>query len=155
MNYNCPQEQKIAAKHALKCYNMLHKLYPAFFVDVHPRHWLLVTCFHNIFTSILNRITQRDFNSSSFYHSYIQCKLKALHWEAVDFSFGSVMSIPTTIAHVLLIHVLGRHKSTTHTHTLPLPLSLSMLDLFTFPTPSTSSCCKQTPRITQSLLTLS
>ena len=129
MNYNCPREQKIAAKHALKYYNTLDNLHPAFFVDVHPRHWLLVTCFHNIFTSILNRITQHDFNSSLFYHSYIQCNLKALQWEVVDFSFGSIMSIVTTITRVLLIQALGRHKSTTythtHTHTHSLSLSLS------------------------------
>jgi hypothetical protein len=59
----------------------------------------------------------------------------ALHWKVVDFSFGSLMSIPTTIACVLLIQALGRHKSTTYTHThththklsLPPPLSLSLL----------------------------
>lgn len=86
-----------------------------------PGTWLLVTCFHNIITSILSRITWYDFSTSLFYHSNLQWKLKALHWEVTDLSFGSIMSIHTTTA-LLPSHSSPSQtqKHNTHTHSLSL-----------------------------------
>jgi hypothetical protein len=91
-----------------------------FFANAPSRHWLLVKCLDNSFTSIMNRITWHDFNISPFSHT--------VKTEGFTLGTYSVLILARLLVflQLLLLPFSLKMCADTQARTLSLSLSLSL-----------------------------